>query len=648
MSTLVHILHLEDDPMDAELVHAQLKEANLACRITQVQDREEFEQMLRQNAPDIILADYQLPMFNGMAALQLANEGSPDIPFIFVSGTMGEDAAIEALTQGATDYILKHNLSRLPSAVQRALKEARNRLKHREAEEALALSEAKMRSILNSVDECFIVIDRNHRITSVNKAFCSKVKLKESQVIGKLCHEVLIHSQLPCSESQLDCPVEQTFKTGNRHSAFHTIRDESGNLSYLELNSYPITDASGDITSVIETINDVTEKRKLQEQLTQVQKMESIARLAGGVAHDFNNMLSVIMGRTELALIQTNPSQPLYADLKEIRSTAERSAALVRQLLAFARKQTVVPTVLNLNDTVEDILKMLRPLIGEAIDLAWRPAGALLLVKMDSSQIDQILVNLCVNASDAIAGVGKITIETELISIDSETGTQNPEFLPGDYVVLSVSDDGSGMERDTMRKIFEPFFTTKEVGRGTGLGLAMVHGIVKQNNGIINVYSEPGQGTVFKIYLPRHTPESSQPEQSDAAAPAPRGHEVILLVEDEPSILDMTRLMLEGLGYQVLPASLPGEAISIAKTNNGKIRLLLSDVIMPEMNGCDLAQRLRSLYPKIRCLFMSGFSGDIISHRGILDEDIHFIQKPFSLHNLSVKIRQILDSEDDK
>jgi two-component system, cell cycle sensor histidine kinase and response regulator CckA len=645
MAALIHILHLEDDAMDAELVQAMLAQADLPCRITRVQTQDEFEYALGQEAPDIILADYRLPTYNGMAALRLAHERCPDIPFIFVSGTMGEEAAIEALTKGATDYVLKQGLRRLGSAVQRALREAQQQRERRQAEKALAESEAMMRSILDAVDEGFIIIDRGYRILSANRTFCSMVNLPVDRVIGRSCFEVTHGAQQPCCELGEDCAVGRTFETGAVNFSLHVHKEISGTEHHVELKSYPVLDASGAVVSAIETFNDVTEKRKLEEQLAQSQKMESVARLAGGVAHDFNNMLGVIIGHTEMAQGQVNPSQPLFSSLQEIRKAAERSANLTRQLLAFARKQTVTPRVLDLNETVAGMLKMLRPLIGEQIDLVWLPGQAVWPVKMDPSQIDQILANLCVNARDAIAGVGRITIETGVATFDAGDGANLPEIVPGEYVSLTVSDDGCGMDHQTLDKIFEPFFTTKEVGRGTGLGLSTVYGIVKQNNGFINVHSEPGRGATFRLYLSRYATDTAPAQRQDHAAPAPGGHETILLVEDEPSILDMAKLMLDTFGYRVLCASTPGEAIRLANAHEGEIHLLIVDVIMPEMNGRDLARHVVSLHPQMLCLFMSGYSGDVISHQGMLDEGVNFIQKPFSMQDLAAKVREVLDAD---
>ena len=371
--------------------------------------------------------------------------------------------------------------------------------------------------------------------------------------------------------------------------------------------------------------------------------MESVGRLAGGVAHDFNNMLGVILGHTEMIMDQTDPSHLFFANLQEIQNAARRSADLTRQLLAFARKQTVLPKVLDLNNTVDRMLNMLERLIGEDINLVWLPCKKLWPVKIDPSQIDQILANLCVNARDAVAGVGKLTIETGICTFDESYCAVHKGFAPGEYVFLAVSDNGSGMDAETQENIFEPFFTTKGMDKGTGLGLATVYGIVKQNNGFINVYSEPGQGTSFKIYLPRHAGKIDQIQQKNPKEPIPLGNETILLVEDEPAILNLTTMMLQRLGYIVLAASTPGEAIRLARDHMDKIDLLMTDVVMPDMNGRDLAKNLLSLYPKLKRLFMSGYTANVIAHHGVLDEGVRFLQKPFSKKDLADMLRKVLE-----
>ena len=386
------------------------------------------------------------------------------------------------------------------------------------------------------------------------------------------------------------------------------------------------------------------EREKLKAQLLQSQKLESVARLAGGIAHDFNNMLTVIQGHTDLALMHMQPDNPCLHRFLAIRDIVERSADLTRQLLAFARQQTIAPRILDVNKTVESMLAILRRLIGEDIYLTWIPGEQLWPVKADPSQVDQILANLCVNARDAIAGVGTIIVETQNSTFNAEYCTTHAGYVPGDYVRISVSDTGCGMDKHTVSQIFEPFFTTKGVGKGTGLGLATVYGAIKQNNGFVNVYSEPGQGAVFTVYIPRHTGEAIQKREEETGS-LPRGLETILVVEDEPAILAMATNMLQRLGYTVLAATTPNEALRQSKEHGGKIDLLLTDVIMPEMNGRDLADRLQVNQPWVQCLFMSGYTADIIAHQGVLDEGIHFIQKPFSHAALATKVREALDGK---
>jgi signal transduction histidine kinase len=387
------------------------------------------------------------------------------------------------------------------------------------------------------------------------------------------------------------------------------------------------------------------ERRKLQDQMIQAQKLESVGRLAGGIAHDFNNMLVVILGHTELAMKRIDLTHPIHADLEEIQKAARRSADLTNRLLGFARKQTVAPKILDLNKTVDGMLKMLRRLIGEDIDLAWLPGAGLWSVNIDPAQVDQVLANLCVNARDAIAGVGKVTIETHNVLFDAVDCSDHMEAHPGEYVLLAVSDNGRGMDQATQAHLFEPFFTTKEIGQGTGLGLATVYGIVRQNNGFITLYSQPGQGTTFKVYLPRFAGMVVEPTV-ESTQEAPKGHgEMVLLVEDEALNLNVTKAMLEDLGYEVLTACTPGEALQQARAHAGEIGLLITDVVMPEMNGWDLARLLREIRPDLKCLFSSGYTADVIAHRSVLDEGVHFLQKPFTMRDLAINVRKALERE---
>ncbi len=383
------------------------------------------------------------------------------------------------------------------------------------------------------------------------------------------------------------------------------------------------------------------ERSRLREQLNQAQKMESIGRLAGGIAHDFNNMLAVIIGQADLALDLIPESDPLSSELHRIQAAADRSAELTRQLLAFARKQTILPKILDLNRTVGGMLQMLRRLIGENIELIWAPGSDTGLVRMDPSQIDQILVNLCLNARDAIGQQGRILIETANADLGDDYRVTYAGYRPGKYVMLAVSDDGSGMDADTVVHAFEPFFTTKEPGRGTGLGLATVYGIVRQNEGFVTVYSEPGHGTIFKIYLPRCT-EGWAPTPEAPVVPTEGGHETILLVEDELMLREIIQEMLQRHGYTVMSAATPEDAIRLAREYRGEIHLVLTDVIMPQMSGCELVNEVQPFHPGARRLFMSGYTASLVARHGVLDFDLHYIQKPFSMHDLAFKIRQAL------
>lgn len=445
------------------------------------------------------------------------------------------------------------------------------------------------------------------------------------------------------------CPACTTLETGQ--SCSREFFEPHLN-KYLEIRAIPRFDRDHRSIGFVHVVRDITERKQAEEekiivasQLQQAQKMEAVGRLAGGVAHDFNNMLGVIIGHAELALMKMEPSQPNYAALVEIKKAAERSANLTRQLLAFARKQTIAPKVLDLNETMAGMLKMLERLIGENIQLTWKPGENLWPIKADPSQLDQIFANLCVNAHDAITDIGVITLESLNCTLDKAWCATHMGSRPGDYVQIKVSDSGYGMSKEVLEHLFEPFFTTKEVGKGTGLGLAMVFGAVKQNKGFIDISSTPGAGTTFTIYLPRHIDNTEQLQAEVVAKPGSRGHETILLVEDEQAILEVTKIMLETQGYTVLSANTPGKAISMAREHAGEIQLLMTDVIMPEMNGRDLAKSLLSLYPHLKRLFMSGYTADIIAHHGVLEEGVHFIQKPMRMDELAAKVREALDWE---
>jgi len=528
----------------------------------------------------------------------------------------------------------------------------------RQAEEKLQASEKRIEDIVFSSSDWIWEVDAKGKYTFASGRVEQILGYTPEELIGKTPFEMMSEEDAKHIKKifeKIAADKKPIIDLENRNLT------KQGEIVYLLTNGVPIINENGELAGYRGMDKDITDRkkveeeyRKLQAQLLQAQKMESVGRLAGGVAHDFNNMLSVILGNAELAMNKVDPSDASYRNLQEILHAAQRSADITRKLLAFARRQIITPQVLDLNEAIEKMLRILRRLIGENIDLSWRPGAGLWFVNIDPSQLDQILANLCINARDAITETGKLTIETDNTIFDQAYCADHPGFVPGEYVLLSVSDDGCGMDKETLSNLFEPFFTTKGIGKGTGLGLATVYGIIKQNKGFINIYSEPGKGTTFKIYLPRHTGEMVYADKMiSEEIPAGQG-ETILIVEDEASILKLAKTMLERLGYIVLDAITPGQAISLveklqsgenkqASSDGAKIHLLLTDIVMPEMNGRYLSDKLRTFYPRLKTLFMSGYTANAIAHQGVLEEGVHFIQKPFSLNDIAVKIRAALD-----
>ncbi len=490
--------------------------------------------------------------------------------------------------------------------------------------------------LLNSIGQSVIATDKDGLVIYWNKI--------AEQIFGWSAEEAL-GKNIPYIMSEDVSEADRIMKkiiSGQSWSGEFTVKRKDGKIIPLFVTDTPIYDEDGNLTGVIGVSVDISQQKEMQVQLQLAQKMESVGRLAGGVAHDFNNMLGVILGYSELLLEQVDDEPVNYRALQGIQEAARRSADLTRQLLAFARKQTVAPRVLELNQTMEAMLTMLQRLIGEDIELLWRPGATPAMVKIDPTQVDQILVNLCVNARDAIDGTGTISIATSEVFLDTQFCASQTDCAPGPYITLTVRDTGCGMDQEAQANIFEPFFTTKDTNKGTGLGLATVFGIVKQNNGFITVDSELGKGSTFAIYLPMYTGSVDQPTVDDEIIHTEPVSETILLVEDEEMILQMTTLILEDLGYHVLGASRPEEAITIAAHFEGTIHLLITDIIMPEMNGRDLKNKLLEIMPDIKILYMSGYTADVISEHGILDEKIQFIQKPFDVKSLAEKVREVL------
>jgi len=508
------------------------------------------------------------------------------------------------------------------------------------AEEALWANQEKYQALFDQSLDGIYLHDLEGNILDVNQEALNQSGYSRDELLTMSVFDFL-------PDTSMRVQIIETWKGWEPGDSFkieeYHIRKDGGHYP-VEIKTGKVR--FGGLERILAVTRDLTDSRQLEEQLRQSQKMEAVGRLAGGIAHDFNNMLNVILGHAELGMEAIPADHALAGDLQEIREAAGRSAELTRQLLAFARRQTVEPRVLDLNQAVESLLSMLRRLIGEDLNLLWEPGALQHPVRMDPAQLDQILANLVVNARDAISElVGTITIETEELEVDEEAAAANPEFRPGRYAVLSVSDDGCGMDEETRQLVFEPFFTTKPTGSGTGLGLSTVYGVVSQNEGFIHVYSEPGQGSTFRIHLPIHEPETTGGKASSSQAEsAPVGNETILLVEDEPAILHLGKRMLERLGYKALTASTPGEALAIAREYPGEIHLLVTDVVMPEMNGRELAKRLLTIYPGMERLFVSGYTADVIAHHGVLEEGVNFLQKPFSMRALGEKLREVLEA----
>ena len=481
------------------------------------------------------------------------------------------------------------------------------------------------------------------RFVDVSDTFCKVLAFDRDQVVGRTSSELDLWTDpadLKRLLGQIESRqpfVEEEFDIRTRSGSVRTLLASS---EFINIGQSPhMMMVATDITARKQA---EAEREQLESQLRQAQKMEAVGHLAGGVAQYFNNMLSVVIGNTELIMMKHRIDDTIQRQLLTIMDTARRSADLVRQLLTFARKETITPKVMNVNDAISGMVKMLHRLIGENINLEWIPGEDIRSIMIDPTQVDQILANLMVNARDAIGGVGNVTIETHNITLDDVYCASHSGFFPGTFVMLTVSDNGCGMDKNTLTQIFEPFFTTKVVGRGTGLGLATVYGIIKQNGGFINVYSEPGKGTTFRIYLPVTEELGMAPVGREALAEPQKGSEVILFVEDEKNILEIGKSVLEQLDYVVIPASTPEQAIDLATAREKDIDLLITDVIMPQMNGRELAKRIVEIKPHIRCLYISGYTANAISKDGLLDKGIMFLAKPFSVRDLAVKVREAL------
>ena len=636
MAGPLRILHLEDDPRDAELVAATLRSGDVPCEVRRVETREAYESALRDAEIDLVLSDFSLPGYDGASALAFARSLRPEIPFILVSGTIGEDAAIESLLAGATDYVMKHRLSRLVPAVLRALREAEDRRARRQAERQVRASELTYRRLFESSKDGLLILEGpTGRILDANPFLLRLLGYARGEMVERTVSELELAGHDPACEAA----CRAILATGEGHYPDLRLLGRDGRVVEAD-----IVASAHEIEGrrVIQcAIRDISERRRLENQLRQSQKLEAVGQLASGVAHDFNNLLAVINSYTELAVMSLPIGDPLRADLEQVQEAGTRAAALTRQLLAFSRRQVLQPVVLSVNAVASGVEKMLRRVIGEDIELRLTLASDLASVRADPAHLEQVLLNLVLNARDAMPRGGALVIETRNVELDEAYARGHADVKPGPHVLLAVSDTGCGMDADTMSRIFEPFFTTKEPGKGTGLGLATVYGIVKQSGGHVTVHSEVGRGTTFRIYLPR--------EVAQAAAPPPRreasrgGSETVLVVEDDESVRRLVHRVLEPAGYAVLSAASGAEALELCERRADPIHLMLTDVVMPAMDGSALAARLRPRRPGMRVLYMSGYMDDAVAQHGLAAPGPDFLHKPFTAADLLHKVREALD-----
>jgi len=512
--------------------------------------------------------------------------------------------------------------------------------------ELLIKSEHDKEIILNSISEGVIYFSPDLRIQWANKVAANVFGLKQpEQLIGILCDELSTSLKKPC----LNIPVIRAKQTGKIQKEEITTSD--GQIRTVW--AYPVQDAKGELSGIVETFLDITDQKKLEEernniqaQFIQAQKMEAVGRLAGGIAHDFNNILTTIIGLADLIVMESSLDESIRENIQEIKQSANRAASLTQQLLAFSRKQVLQPRVINPNKLIINMKKMLRRMIGEDILLETKLDPEIAAIKVDKGQIEQIIMNLVVNSCDAMPNGGRIVLETINAYLDENYWNTHSEAAPGNYVILTVTDNGIGMDEEIKKRVFEPFFTTKEMGKGTGLGLSTVYGVVKQSEGFIYVYSEKDHGTSFKIYLPKADGSEEKIIQERKTGKIESGSEKILLVEDDASLRRMINEMLKNFGYTVYEATSSVRALEMIETDKTQIfDLLLTDVIMPEINGRELAQRVIKKNPGIKVLFTSGYTEGVIEHHGVLKKGVYFISKPFSSHDLRQKIREILDNK---
>ena len=595
-----------------------------------------MRQHLTEKDYDVILCDHNLRSWTAIDALEILRKSGKDIPFILVTGALGDVRAVEYLKQGASDYVLKDHLERLASTIDRALREKAHRVETARLQGAIRAGKEDWERTFDAIPDSIMLLDKECRIVRANKPAAELLGFEYADIIGKECFTV-VHE---CACQPSDCPFRRMLLSGREEEQELT---EGAPHRVLRVSAIPLRDGSGNLQGAIHVMRDITERKRLEEELLQSQKMEAIGRLAGGVAHDLNNILGVIVGYGDLIQerVPEIDSETLR-QVAEIQKAANRARGVTRQLLAFSRKQVMQLKAVRLSDTVTDVAKMLRSLIVENIELTIKSSDDIGLAKVDPIQIQQVLINLVINARDAMPSGGQLSILTGNVELDENYPRFQQPVPAGSYVMIAVNDTGIGMDEETVSHIFEPFFTTKDKGKGTGFGLSIVYGIVKQSGGYIWVYSEPGHGTTFKLYFPRVAEEQSNVVPMAPPIAARIATATILVVEDEEALAEMVCAVLENSGHKVLHAPSGEEALRLTRSYKGPIDLMLSDIILKgNMDGLELARRFAKLRPETSLLFMSGYS-DALNRAGA-DTTTKLLEKPFTNAELRTRIQEMLD-----
>ena len=643
MSTdAIRVLLVEDNREDARLVEAIFAALGRGRFLVEHVDRLSagLARVARDHF-DVVLLDLSLPDSDGIETFLKLAAGAPGVPVVILTGLADDALAVEAMESGAQDYLVKASLDGnvLCRAVQYAIERHRMLAEVRRYARELKASEARFRSLVQNSSDIITVLDHDGTIRYASPSTAAILGHPSGTLVGKNAFGFVHPGDAATLQAFLDHLVSQP---AVRATAEYRVRHADGSWIDLEaVGNNRLTDPA--VVGIVVNARNLTERRRLEAQLRQSQKMEAIGNLAGGIAHDFNNLLTIIIGHTHLQLQRLGPNHHEREEWELIRETADRGAALIRQLLVFSRQQVVQPVVLDLNSVVEGIGGLLQRLLGEHIELVLAPAPDLGRVRADPGHVEQVIVNLAVNARDAMPDGGRLTIETANVELDAEYARRHVGARIGPHAMLAVSDTGVGMNAETQSRMFEPFFTTKEPGKGTGLGLSTVYGIVQQSGGTIWVYSELGQGTTFKIYLPSVETTAGAPAPSTPAEVAAGGSETILLVEDEDKVRELVSEILTLYGYTVLVASTAGEALLMSERHAGPIHLLVTDLVMPAMSGRELARRVAERRAETKALYLSGYTGDTIVRHGMLDSDMAFLQKPFTVDGFTRKVREMLD-----